>query len=94
MANDKLFTLPITAGQTYAISTDSSACSIAVSNDSTSVGNITIDGTAQMQVNSVLTNSTPISITPNESVTISATTPIVLTIVSAAATTGKLIAII
>ena len=93
MANAKIFTLPLVAGQTYVLDNDTSSQGITIINDVASAANITILGTGAAIINGILVTSAAISLAPSESISLTANTPLSLTIVVGVATSGKLILI-
>lgn len=93
MANNKIFTMPLVAGN-YVIDDSTGASFISVSNDTGSGGNISVTGNENAIINGTSVASSAIVILPTEKQEFSSTTPMGLTIVVATGATGKLILIV
>ena len=94
MANDKVFTMPLVASNSYELEDATGAKGITIVNDSTSTNNIDITGTLSVIISGSLVASSAISLAPSESITVTSDTPLNLTIDVGAATTGKMILVI
>ena len=94
MANNKIFTMPLAASQTYVIDDNTSASAITIANDASSGATIDITGTISASIGGVSTPSSAISLLPKESITVTSDTPLSLSIVVGKATTGKLILVV
>ena len=90
MANSKLFTLNLTASQTYTFTNDASANGGVLVNDAGSTGSITIEGTAKITINGSLVSSQPIALNAGQYIVFGNVTPLEFEIKTDAATTGKL----